>query len=63
MGFFFRENCKQVADIFVRKGPFLKMYTSYITDFEETNKVYDDALKKMPAFQQCVKEFEVNRLL
>lgn len=54
------ENCKKVADIFVRKGPFLKMYTSYITDFEETNKVYDDALKRIPTFQQCVKEFEMS---
>lgn len=57
--FHFRENCKKVADIFVKKGPFLKMYTAYITDFEETNRVFDDAIKKIPTFQQVVKEFEV----
>ncbi|VDI07485.1 FYVE, RhoGEF and PH domain containing 5/6 [Mytilus galloprovincialis] len=55
-----RENCKKVADIFVKKGPFLKMYTAYITDFEETNRVFDDAIKKIPTFQQVVKEFEMS---
>ncbi|XP_052071932.1 FYVE, RhoGEF and PH domain-containing protein 6-like isoform X3 [Mytilus californianus] len=54
------ENCKKVADIFVKKGPFLKMYTAYITDFEETNRVFDDAIKKIPTFQQVVKEFEMS---
>lgn len=53
------DKCQKVADIFVKKGPFLKMYTSYITDFEETNRVFDDALKKIPTFQHSVKEFEM----
>ena len=55
----FREDKKGIADIFVKKGPFLKLFSSYIRDFETITATYDDALKKYPLFQAATKEFEV----
>lgn len=52
------EDCPQVADIFVRKGPFLKLYTSYIKDFSEATDIMDEACKKYPSFLTAVKQFE-----
>ncbi|XP_022299385.2 uncharacterized protein LOC111108108 isoform X1 [Crassostrea virginica] len=52
------EENPQVADIFVKKGPFLKLYTSYIKDFSDANEVLDDACKKFPSFLVAVKQFE-----
>ncbi|XP_062613414.1 uncharacterized protein LOC134275178 [Saccostrea cucullata] len=48
----------QVADIFVKKGPFLKLYTSYIKDFSEANEILDEACKRHPSFLTAVKQFE-----
>jgi len=56
----FREEKKEIADIFVKKGPFLKLYTSYIQDFSEMCAILADATKKMPLFQAALKEFEVS---
>lgn len=50
-----------MADIFVRKGPFLKLYTSYIKDFSEATDIMDEACKKYPSFLTAVKQFEVSR--
>ncbi|KAJ8301827.1 hypothetical protein KUTeg_020814 [Tegillarca granosa] len=47
------EEHKKVADIFVKKGPFLKLYTSYIKDFEEMTLTLDEACKKNPAFHSA----------
>ena len=55
----FRDEHQGIADIFVKKGPFLKLYSSYIRDFETMTGTLDEALKKYPAFQTAVKEFEV----
>nr|XP_022299386.1 activating transcription factor 7-interacting protein 1-like isoform X2 [Crassostrea virginica] len=52
------EENPQVADIFVKKGPFLKLYTSYIKDFSDANEVLDEACKKFPSFLVAVKQFE-----
>ncbi|WAR25165.1 FGD6-like protein [Mya arenaria] len=48
-----------IADIFKKKGPFLKLFSSYILNFENLTATLDDALKKYPAFQAAVKEFEM----
>lgn len=58
---FSREDKPQVADIFVKKGPFLKLYTSYIKDFSEATEIMDEACKKYPSFLTAVKQFEVSR--
>jgi hypothetical protein len=57
--FICREERKGIADIFVKKGPFLKLFSSYIRDFETITATYDDALKKYSQFQTATKEFEV----
>ena len=30
------DKCKKIADVIVKKGPFLKLYTTYISDFKQT---------------------------
>ncbi|XP_052249054.1 uncharacterized protein LOC127856886 isoform X3 [Dreissena polymorpha] len=51
---------KCIADIFKKKGPFLKLFSSYILNFENITATYDEALKKYPAFLAAVKEFEMS---
>ncbi|XP_048739942.2 FYVE, RhoGEF and PH domain-containing protein 6-like isoform X3 [Ostrea edulis] len=52
------EEFPQVADIFIKKGPFLKLYTSYIKDFSEANEILDEACKRHPSFLTAIKQFE-----
>jgi len=54
-----REKKQGIADIFKKKGPFLKLYSSYIRDFETMTSTLDEAIKKYPTFQAALKEFEV----
>ncbi|XP_046583050.1 LOW QUALITY PROTEIN: FYVE, RhoGEF and PH domain-containing protein 1-like, partial [Haliotis rubra] len=54
-----KENPK-VADIFVKKGPFLKLYSSYIRNFENATAMFEESCKRYPEFQRIVKEFEVS---
>jgi len=53
----FRDEKQGVADIFKKKGPFLKLFSSYILNFENITSTFDEALKKYPAFQAAVREF------
>ncbi|GIX86229.1 FYVE, RhoGEF and PH domain-containing protein 6 [Caerostris extrusa] len=50
----------KIADIIVKIGPFLKLYSWYIHDFESNVALLEDAKKKYPAFAQVVKEFEAS---
>ncbi|KAL3853312.1 hypothetical protein ACJMK2_016861, partial [Sinanodonta woodiana] len=52
------ESQKRISDIFVKKGPFLKLYSSYIRDFENMTSTLDDAIKRYPHFEEVVREFE-----
>ncbi|XP_014675141.1 PREDICTED: FYVE, RhoGEF and PH domain-containing protein 6-like [Priapulus caudatus] len=52
----------QIADVFVKFGPFLKLHASYIKDFAQMTQGLDDACKKYPAFAKAVKEFEMSSL-
>ena len=47
----------------MKKGPFLKLYTQYIQEFESMNETLDDARKKYPDFDKATKEFEVIHLV
>jgi hypothetical protein len=49
---------KKIADVIVRKGPFLKLYTTYIREFSAVNHHFDDCCTKHPKFAKLVKEFE-----
>ena len=39
-------------------GPFLRLYSIYIRDFEAMSKFYDECLVKYPNFAKIVTEFE-----
>ncbi|KAM9376823.1 FYVE, RhoGEF and PH domain-containing protein 6-like isoform 1-T1 [Pholidichthys leucotaenia] len=51
------ENPK-VADIFLKKGPFLKMYSTYIHEFDRNAALLVEQTKKNLAFGSVVREFE-----
>ncbi|CAL1531331.1 unnamed protein product [Lymnaea stagnalis] len=50
----------RISDVFVRKGPFLKLYSSYISNFENATGMLENATKKHPAFAAALKEFEMS---
>ena len=49
---------KKIADVIVKKGPFLKLYASYIQNFESQCIYLDECCQKYPKFGKVVKEFE-----
>jgi FYVE/RhoGEF/PH domain-containing protein 5/6 len=57
-----RDEHGRLADIFVKKGPYLKMYSTYIRDFENNVALLDKQNRKNLAFAAVVREFEVNGL-
>ncbi|CAH1784124.1 unnamed protein product [Owenia fusiformis] len=52
------ESNPKVADIFVTMGPFLKLYTSYIRDYEKTTTLLETTKETYPHFATVVKNFE-----
>ena len=52
------ETQKKIADVIVKKGPYLKLYTVYIRDFSSMNLHLDECCQKHPKFGKLVKEFE-----
>ena len=57
---FCRDTDPRLADIFVKKGPFLKMYTDYIREFQSMVSVLDETRQKNPEFDKIVTDFEVD---
>ncbi|XP_054633470.1 FYVE, RhoGEF and PH domain-containing protein 6-like [Dunckerocampus dactyliophorus] len=51
---------EQVADIFLKKGPYLKMYSTYIREFDKNVALLEEQSKKNPAFGAVVREFEAS---
>ena len=49
------ETQRKIADVIVKKGPYLKLYTVYIRDFSSMNLHFDDCCQKYPKFQKLVK--------
>uniref|UniRef100_A0A3B4ZDL9 FYVE, RhoGEF and PH domain-containing protein 6-like n=1 Tax=Stegastes partitus TaxID=144197 RepID=A0A3B4ZDL9_9TELE len=49
----------QVADIFLKKGPYLKMYSTYIREYDKNVALLEEQTKKNAAFGAVVKNFEV----
>ncbi|KAA0724231.1 FYVE, RhoGEF and PH domain-containing protein 6 [Triplophysa tibetana] len=47
-----------VADIFVKKGPYLKMYSTYIREFDKNVTLLEEHCRKNAAFAKVVREFE-----
>lgn len=54
-----RDEKAQLADIFLKKGPYLKMYSTYIREFDKNVALLEEQSKKNPAFGAVVREFEV----
>ncbi|XP_064483624.1 FYVE, RhoGEF and PH domain-containing protein 6-like isoform X2 [Ornithodoros turicata] len=52
------ENKACIADILVKIGPFLKLYSSYIMDFEPMTVALEEARRKYPDFAFVVREFQ-----
>ncbi|KAM9753859.1 FYVE, RhoGEF and PH domain-containing protein 6-like [Menidia menidia] len=50
----------QVADIFLKKGPYLKMYSTYIREFDKNVALLEEQTKRNPAFGAVVREFEAS---
>ncbi|XP_059916231.1 FYVE, RhoGEF and PH domain-containing protein 6-like isoform X3 [Gadus macrocephalus] len=50
----------QLADIFVKKGPYLKMYSTYIREFDKNVALLEEQSKRNSAFGAVVREFEAS---
>ncbi|KAK2859149.1 hypothetical protein Q5P01_003769 [Channa striata] len=51
---------QRLSDIFVQKGPYLKMYSTYIRQFDNNVALLDEQCRKNPPFAAVVKEFEMS---
>uniref|UniRef100_A0A3B4BKI7 Uncharacterized protein n=1 Tax=Periophthalmus magnuspinnatus TaxID=409849 RepID=A0A3B4BKI7_9GOBI len=51
---------QRLSDIFVKKGPYLKMYSTYIRQFDINVALLDEQCRKNPAFAAVVREFEMS---
>lgn len=56
-----RGDHQRLADIFVQKGPYLKMYSTYIRQFDNNVALLDEQCRKNPGFAAVVREFEVQQ--
>lgn len=54
------EDNPKVADIFVKKGAFLKMYSNFIREYDKNVALLEEQTKKNPVFGAVVREFEAN---
>eukprot|EP00092_Neocalanus_flemingeri_P003593 GFUD01003856.1.p1 GENE.GFUD01003856.1~~GFUD01003856.1.p1 ORF type:complete len:774 (+),score=113.91 GFUD01003856.1:3573-5894(+) len=52
------DEIKKIADVIIKKGPYLKLYTVYIRDFSAMNFHFDEVCQRYPKFGKLVKEFE-----
>lgn len=48
----------KISDVIVRKGPFLKLYSSYIRDFQSQSALLEECVQKYPRFGKFLKQFE-----
>uniref|UniRef100_A0AAY4DTB3 FYVE, RhoGEF and PH domain containing 6 n=1 Tax=Denticeps clupeoides TaxID=299321 RepID=A0AAY4DTB3_9TELE len=51
---------QRLADIFVQKGPYLKMYSTYIREFDRNVALLDEQCRKNPSFTAVLREFEMS---
>ncbi|KAL0968730.1 hypothetical protein UPYG_G00270940 [Umbra pygmaea] len=52
----------RLADIFVKKGPYLKMYSTYIREFDKNVALLHEQTRKNQGFAAVVREFEARPL-
>ncbi|XP_061839640.1 FYVE, RhoGEF and PH domain-containing protein 6 [Nerophis lumbriciformis] len=51
---------QRLSDIFVQKGPYLKMYSTYIRQFDNNVALLDEQCRKNAPFAAVVKDFEMS---
>ncbi|XP_051911670.1 FYVE, RhoGEF and PH domain-containing protein 6 [Hippocampus zosterae] len=51
---------QRLADIFVQKGPYLKMYSTYIRQFDDNVALLDEQCRKNPPFAAVLRDFEMS---
>lgn len=49
---------KKISDVIVRKGPFLKLYSAYIREFQSQSDHLDHCCQTYPAFARALRVFE-----
>ena len=49
---------RKISDIIVKKGPYLKLYTTYVQNYSTMTTHLEDCCEKFPKFRKLVKEFE-----
>ncbi|KAK3850518.1 hypothetical protein Pcinc_042783 [Petrolisthes cinctipes] len=54
------ESRKKISDVIVRKGPFLKLYSDYIREFQSQCDHLDHCCNHYPAFTRVLKQFEAS---
>lgn len=54
-----RDETEQVADIFLKVGPYLKMYSTYIRQFDKNVALLEEQSRKNSPFAAVLREFEV----
>lgn len=57
-----RSDHQRLSDIFVQKGPYLKMYSTYIRQFDNNVALLDEQCRKNTALAAVVREFEVTHI-
>jgi len=50
----------KISDVIVRKGPFLKLYSAYIRDFQAQSALLEESIQKFPRFGRTLKQFELS---
>ena len=50
----------KISNVFIRKGPFLKSYSTYIRDFQSQSALLDECIQKYPKFAETLKIFEMS---
>nr|XP_020671363.1 FYVE, RhoGEF and PH domain-containing protein 6 [Pogona vitticeps] len=51
---------ERIADIFLKKGHYLKMYSTYIKEFDRNVTLLDEQCRKNPGFAAVVRDFEMS---
>lgn len=54
------KDSKKIADILVKKGPFLKLYATYIKDFQKNSMHFDTCCQRHTLFADVVRDFELS---
>ena len=49
---------RKISDIIVMKGPYLKLYTTYVSNYSSMTTHFEGCCEKFPKFKKLVKEFE-----